>query len=217
MESIDDLLAQVKADYQEKEQGKQPKKQPLFTEEELQAPPPLPVNYQPQSTAQNWMSPVEEGLLAQVKTELEEKDQGKQPKKQPLFTEKELQAPSSIPVTYQPQFAKPNWVSPVDQGLLGQIKTEFEEKERAEELKRQQQLREEQLKKEQQLREEQLRAQQREQRKREALTQEATEWLKKINPRSEEGRWFEEFSYSYSSKLEAAIDYLQALRETHSY
>jgi FMN phosphatase YigB (HAD superfamily) len=99
--------------------------------------------------------------------------------------------------------------------LLAELKAEFKEQEQAEELKRQQQQREEQLRKEQQLREEQLRAEQRRQRRREALTQEATEWLKNLNPRSEEGRWFEEFSYSYPSKLEAAIDYLEALRETH--
>jgi hypothetical protein len=217
MESIDDLLAKVKAEYQEKFQGKSPQKPSFFTEEELQAPPPLPVTFQSRSAEQNWSSPVDESLLEQVKTEFEEKDQGKQHKKTPLFTEEELQAPPPIPVTYQSRSAAQNWSSPVDEALLGQVKAEFEEKERAKELKRQQQMHEEQLRKEQQIREEQLRVQQREQRKREALTQEAKEWLKKINPRSEEGRWFEEFSYSYPSKLEAAIDYLQALRETNSY
>jgi hypothetical protein len=217
MESIDDLLAQVKADYQAKDHGKQPKKTPLFPEKELQNPPPLPVTYQGQSTVQNWSSSVDESLLEEVKAEFEEKDQGKQPKKTPLFTKEELQASSPIPGNYQASSVVQNWVSPVDEALLGDIKIEFKERERAEELKRQQQIKEEQLKKEQQIREEQLRVQQREQRRREALSQEANEWLKQLNPRSEEGRWFEEFSYSYPSKLEAAIDYLQALRETHSY
>ncbi len=159
MESIDDLLAQVKAEYQEKESGLKPQKQPLLNEEEFKSPPPASSTYL-QSTPGQCLSAAEENLLADVRAE-------------------------------------------------------FEEKERAEELKRQQQLREEQLCKEQQLREAQLREEQRRQRKREALTQEATDWLKKLNPRSEEGRWFEEFSYSYPSKLEAAIDYLAALRETH--
>lgn len=217
MESIDDLFAQVKAEYQEQDQGKQAKKQPFFTEEELLTPPPLPVNSQMQAATNKWVSSVDDELLAQVKAEIEEKDQGKQSQKQSVFTEEELPTPPPLPVTYQLQSATKNWVSPVDESLLGQVKAEFEEKERAEELKRQQQIQEEQLRKEQQIREEQLRVQQREQRKREALTQEANEWLKKLNPRSEEGRWFEEFSYSYPSKLEAAIDYLQALRETHSY
>jgi hypothetical protein len=38
MESIDDLLAQVKAEYQEQEQGLQPTKQPLFEKEEFKSP-----------------------------------------------------------------------------------------------------------------------------------------------------------------------------------
>ena len=154
-------------------------------------------------------------LLAQIKAEYQEKEQGKQSKKQPLFQEEEFTSPPPVPPFFQSKSTEQNWVSPADDSLLAQIKAEFEEQQQAEELKKQQQLREEQLRKEQQLREEQLRVQQREQRRREALTQEATEWLKKLNPRSEEGLWFEEFSYSYSSKLEAAIDYLQALRETH--
>jgi hypothetical protein len=156
MESIDDLLAQVKAEYQEK-QVQEPKKLPLF-EEEFNSPEPLP--YQSKPSSQKWNSPAEDSLLAQMKAE-------------------------------------------------------FEEQQRTEELKKQQKLREEETKKEQQLQEEKIRVQQREQRRREALTKEATEWLKTLNPRSDEGRWFEEFSYSYSSKLEAAIEYLQALRETY--
>ncbi|MBW4650804.1 MAG: hypothetical protein KME06_19245 [Kastovskya adunca ATA6-11-RM4] len=156
MESIDDLLAQVKAEYQEDENPEQSKKQPLFKEEELNTPPPT---YQPQPQEQSWMSPIEESLLAQVKVE-------------------------------------------------------FEEKEQAEKTALQQQEQQAQLRKEQQIQEEQQLAKLRQQRKREALTQQAQEWLKNLNLHSEEGLWFEEFSYSYSSKLEAAIDYLQALRET---
>ena len=43
------------------------------------------------------------------------------------------------------------------------------------------------------------------------LTRKAEAWLKKLDPNSEEGFWFEQFALSYSSKLEAAIDYLKAL------
>ncbi len=153
-------------------------------------------------------------LLAQVKAEYQEQELGIKPKKQPLFQEEELKLQPPISSTYQPQPETPKWVSTAQDSLLAQVKAEFEEQQRAEELKRQQQLQEEQLRKEQQLREEQLRVEQRRQREREALTQEATEWLKNLSPRSEEGLWFEEFAYSYPSKLEAAIDYLQALQET---
>ncbi|HEY9636121.1 MAG TPA: hypothetical protein V6D14_22130 [Coleofasciculaceae cyanobacterium] len=153
-------------------------------------------------------------LLAQLKAEYQEQEQAEQPKKPLLFEEKEFKSPPVSP-TYQTQLSAHNWLSPVEDNLLAQVKAEFEEQDQVDEFKRQQQQTEEQLRKEQQLREEQLRAEQRRQRRREALTQEAREWLKNLNPRSEEGRWFEEFSYSYSSKLEAAIDYLEALRETH--
>lgn len=49
------------------------------------------------------------------------------------------------------------------------------------------------------------------QRRRKQLTLKAKEWLKNLDPTSDEGFWFEEFAYSYESKLEAAIDYLEAL------
>ncbi|MBR8832322.1 MAG: hypothetical protein N5P05_002032 [Chroococcopsis gigantea SAG 12.99] len=52
-----------------------------------------------------------------------------------------------------------------------------------------------------------------EKRRREALKEKARRWLQKLNPESEEGMWFEEFSYSYESKLEAAMTYLEALKE----
>ena len=154
-------------------------------------------------------------LLAQVKAEYQEKELEIEPKKQPFFQEEEFSSPPPVSSTYQSQSTHKTFISSADENLLAQVRAEFEEKQRAEELQKQQQQQEEQRRKEQQQREEQLRAEHRRKRKREALTQEATEWLKNLNPRSEEGRWFEEFSYSYPSKLEAAIDYLDALRETH--
>ncbi|AFZ21901.1 salt stress protein, Slr1339 family [Allocoleopsis franciscana] len=154
-------------------------------------------------------------LLAQVKAEYQEKELGLKPQKEPLFKEEDFQSPPPVSPTYHSQSIQSNFLSLAEENLLADVRAEFEEKEQAEELKKQQQLREEQLQKEQQLREEQIKEEQRRKRKREALTQEATEWLKKLNSRSEEGLWFEEFSYSYPSKLDAAIDYLTALRETH--
>jgi hypothetical protein len=40
----------------------------------------------------------------------------------------------------------------------------------------------------------------------------AHRWLQHIKPSTEEGLWFEEFALHYSSRLEAAIDYLAALQ-----
>ena len=154
-------------------------------------------------------------LLAQVKAEYQEKDLGVTPQKPPLFQEEEFKSPSSASSAYAAQPMQKTSLSAAEENLLADVKAEFEEQERAEQLKREQQQREEQLRKEQQLRAEQLKEEQKQQRKKEALEQEATEWLKNLNPHSEEGRWFEEFSYSYPSKLDAAIEYLAALRDTY--
>ncbi len=54
-------------------------------------------------------------------------------------------------------------------------------------------------------------AEQRRQQQRKLLTRQAEQWLKNLDVTSDEGFWFEEFSTSYPSKLEAAIDYLLAL------
>lgn len=177
-------------------------------------------------------------LLAQVKAELEP-DQ-KQPPKPPYFvTEADLKTPSPItPVSYgSSTYSSPsNFVDPKPtDDLLSQLKAEFAEKEQQQATLQQQQLREEQQRQErqlretqlqeqrerdrqaQQLREAQLREQQKQERKRQALTKEAEVWLKKLHPNTEEGRWFEEFSYNYPSKLDAAIDYLAALKETKAH
>ncbi|MGB5631838.1 MAG: hypothetical protein WBM86_03530, partial [Waterburya sp.] len=83
------------------------------------------------------------------------------------------------------------------------------------EIKRQAEARiAEQKRRQQELIEAQKREELRELRRKEALREKAKQWLKNLNPRSEEGKWFEEFSYSYEDKLQAAIDYLEAMRET---
>ncbi|MDJ1172248.1 hypothetical protein PMG71_22720 [Roseofilum sp. BLCC_M154] len=58
-------------------------------------------------------------------------------------------------------------------------------------------------------REEKLRRQQRE-----ALKPRAREWLARLDPYSDEGFWFDSFAQGYGDRLEAAVDYLQALEDT---
>ncbi len=38
-------------------------------------------------------------------------------------------------------------------------------------------------------------------------------WLKKLDKNSDEGYWFDQFAFRYSSRIDAAIDYLQAVNE----
>ena len=83
------------------------------------------------------------------------------------------------------------------------------------EIRRQEEARlAEEKRRQQEMIEAQRREELRERRRKEALQEKAKQWLKNLNPRSEEGKWFEEFSYSYENKLQAAIDYLEAMRES---
>jgi len=187
MESIDDILAQLKSEYQEKDNPGQQKQQPPPKIEKA-IEPQLPKLPPPESGRKSFSS---EDTLLQKKQPRARIEKASDPKLHNL----------SSSASGKRSFSS---TSPED-ALLSQIKTEFAEHDKAEELKIQQQIKEEKLK------QEQIKQQQKQ-----ALTKEAEVWLKKLNPRSAEGLWFEEFAYSYSSKLEAAIDYLQALKETQS-
>jgi hypothetical protein len=185
MESIDDLLADLKAEYEEKDKPKpSPKQEPLKQVES-------------KTFSGDWEDKAERNKKASLYKDNADDDGAFKQKKSP-----------QLPPIPKPK-AQLSWqqsnidLSSAEYGFIDELKAEFQEKERLEELKRQEQLREEQL------RQERIKQQQKQ-----ALKKEAEEWLKKLNPRSEEGLWFEEFAYSYPSKLEAAIDYLQALKET---
>ncbi len=81
---------------------------------------------------------------------------------------------------------------------MAEIKADFAEEDAAIELKKQQELEQERI------RQKQFKAKQLE-----ILKVQAKQWLAKVDPLSSEGLWFERFSESYSSKLEAAIEYLK--------
>lgn len=96
---------------------------------------------------------------------------------------------------------------------LAEIKRQAEAKLAEEKRQAEAKLAEEK-RRQQELIELQQREELRARRRQEALREEAKTWLLKLNPRSEEGKWFQEFSYSYENKLQAAIDYLEAMQET---
>ena len=122
-------------------------------------------------------------LLAELQTEYKEV----QPQQQ---QSKSATAKSFIP-------SSPKLASFMD-NLLAEVQADFAQQDAAIELKKQQEL------EQQQIRQEQLKAKQIE-----ALQVQAKEWLAKVDPLSSEGLWFEKFAESYSSKLEAAIEYLR--------
>ncbi|MFN6567774.1 hypothetical protein A6770_10050 [Nostoc minutum NIES-26] len=123
-------------------------------------------------------------LLAQIKAEY---DEAKSEKQQPKI---------NVVKPFVPP--PPKSVSLVD-NLLAEVQADFAAQDKAEELRRQQELEQERI------RQEKIKAT-----KLETLKNQAKEWLDKLDPFSPEGLWFERFSESYPSKLEAAIEYLQS-------
>ena len=87
---------------------------------------------------------------------------------------------------------------PLIDNLLADVKSEFKEKDAAEELRKQQELEQEKI------RQAKLKAQQKQK-----FKNQEQKWLDKLDPLSSEGLWFEKFAETYPSKLDAAIEYLQ--------
>ena len=127
-----------------------------------------------------------EDLLAQMKAEYQKRDQ-ETPMPSPSSRQEKDRYPDEFKVNYAGDSATDALLKALALENQEREQQEAAEKEKASALKQQ--------------------------RKREALTRKAKQWLDKLDAKSEEGRWFEEFSYSYDSPLEAAITYLEALGE----
>lgn len=203
MESIEQLLADVKTEYQRSGEPADSKTPSNLTTE----PPTVPAASENVLLGKFADLP-EDNLLAELKREYEESSSvyaAKPVSSNPLPDLSEEISAFSQQATpmIQENVLLNNFVSFPESNLLAELKGEYEEQAKAEEQKRQQQLKEEQI------RQEQLKQQQRE-----AIIKQAQAWLKSLDPLSDEGLWFEEFAYKYPSKQEAAIDYLQALQQT---
>jgi hypothetical protein len=94
----------------------------------------------------------------------------------------------------------PKSASAIDK-LLADVKSDFKQKDLAQELQRQEELQAEQV------RQEELKA-----KLQEGLKKEAKSWLKNLDPLSSEGLWFERFAEGYPSKLDAAVEYLESIQ-----
>lgn len=120
-------------------------------------------------------------------------------------------APSHDSLPPPPDLPPPPVAPP--QPLLETVKDYYQEHDREQQRLQAEQQRIAHEQQQQQQREaEQRRAQLRENR-RQALVNSANTWLKHLDPQSKEGLWFEEFACHYPSRLEAAIEYLEALQE----
>lgn len=217
-DSVEDLLAQIKAQYAEAEPSD------ASVSSSQAAPvsqPQQPVSSQPASPPQSSSSPAPRqassgsinDLLADIEgkpTSSRQSERSQSPIIPPLSSSSQ---PPILPLDEEhSRLANPSQNKPKDKistdRLLDDLKTQYEERDRTEELKRQEQFRAEELKRQAQLQEEQRRQAELKRQKQKAALQQAEEWLKRLDPRSGEAAWFEEFAAKYDSKLEAAIDYL---------
>ena len=139
-------------------------------------------------------------LLAQVKAEYSDRPQ------KPTQTAKQQnpQPSSPTPPSSPLPTARPASSAGID-GLLAELGSEYLDRDRLEAA--QQREREAQARRQQ----EQQRQQQRQ-----ALRQTAQTWLKNLDRNTGEGLWFLEFAQGYACELEAAIDYLEALKEVRA-
>ncbi len=107
--------------------------------------------------------------------------------------------------------ARPRPTIPAADPLIAKLKSEQEAQSRAEQLRQEQERQEAELRQQQQEREKQRRLEALKAQRRAELAEYAKEWLQRLDPRSQEGLWFDEFACNYESRLEAAVEYLEAL------
>ena len=191
---MDDLLAQLKEEFEpEKESAKNAKKQSAAKPQPSQS---------PESAASM------ERMLDELRAEIESgRGRPNSDRSQPETPAKSNSQASKDAAKYRERL---NIL--IDQDYQMQAR---KREAKLAEVKRQEEARlAAEKRRQQELIEAQRREELRERRRKEALREKAQEWLKNLNMRSEEGKWFEEFSYSYEDKLQAAIDYLEAMRES---
>lgn len=204
-DSVEDLLAQIKAQYADTTQPEAP--QPGAASSQP-APAPQPPQ-SPQPAAADSSSGSSSGSIDDLLAEIEGKPApAQQPQRlQPFPSVTQTDWQQVSPAQSERPEAIGETKSATDR-LLEDLRTQYDQHDRAEELKRQQQQRAEELKQQEQIRQEQRRQAELKRHKQLAVMQQAEEWLKRLDPRSGEAAWFEEFAAKYESKLEAAIDYL---------
>lgn len=200
-DSVEDLLAQIKAQYADaRPDANQSDVSPSGADQTVQPVSQSPIEPSPSRPASESI----DDLLAEI--------EGKPAPTRPQSAQSLPVAPpinwqSVTPTSVEEISGIPRPKSSTDR-LLDELKAQNDERDRAEELKRQEQQRAEEQQRQEQLRQEQRRQAEQKRQKQRAVMQQAEEWLKRLDPRSGEAAWFEEFAAKYESKLEAAIDYL---------
>lgn len=161
---------------------------------------------QPRAMKQPSIQPVDtlDGLLGQLAEETQRSVRADLSKRSSPPSQAQTPSAGSTEITRSAEMS-----------LLAEIQAQYAEHDRANALRQQQATQAAERKQQQQDREKQRRLEQLRQQRRAALAKQAEAWLRRLNPRSEEGLWFDEFACGYESRLEAAIDYLEALQDVN--
>ncbi|MFM9266064.1 salt stress protein, Slr1339 family [Tychonema sp. BBK16] len=167
MESIERLLAELKAEYQESQKkSAELKSQGIVQPELLWQANAVPSNQAIETSGENLHFGGFDQDLAQVKAEYEKQDQAQEVAKQErLLAEDEAQNKAQEMVNQEQQ----------------QVETVFQQQVPV--------------------------------RTHREKVRQAQVWLKNLSKDSDERFWFDQFAFKYSSRIDAAIDYLQAVNE----
>ena len=167
MESIDRLLAELKAEYQaSQKQADELKSQPLVQAQVPLKPAAVPSNPTFKTLDIDLYAGGLDKDLAQIKAEYESQNKAQEVASlEPLKTEYKAQSKVQEVASLEPQ--------PAEKVAPPQLDVETHRQK----------------------------------------VRQAQVWLKKLDKNSDEGYWFDQFAFKYSSRIDAAIDYLQAVKE----
>jgi hypothetical protein len=201
MESIDRLLAELKAEYQESQKAAELKRQSAMPAEPPSQEALVPSTQTIKAVNKNLDSGTFDRDLAQIKAEYEAQDKVQEVAKQELL-KAEYEAQNKAQEVVKQEQLKPEQNKAQKIVKQEQLKVEYKEPNKVQEI----------VKQEQPLTEKVVQKQSHVQTHREKVRQ-AQVWLKNLNKNSDEGYWFDQFAFKYSSRIDAAIDYLQAVNE----
>jgi hypothetical protein len=195
MDSVDRLLAELKAKNQQQTQSELPLEQHSADQTAGSAQGSAPSsNHQ---SLDQLLDQLEEGTKRTVRAQ--------------LLSSPPVTHADTTPIAAEIPLADEITRSP-ENSLLSHLKSHYDAQDQAEAKRQQQEQRQAEQQRQQQEREKQRRLEALRKQRRAELAEQAKQWLAKISPKSEEGLWFEEFACNYDSRLEAAIDYLEALQ-----
>ena len=167
MESIDRLLAELKAEYQASQKNAELKSQPAVQEAQAPLPPAVLRSNEAFKRADlNLYAGAMDKDLAQIKAEYEAQNKAQEVVSlEPLKAEDKVQNKAQEVVSLEHQ--------PADKVAVPQLDVQTHRQK----------------------------------------VRQAQVWLKKLDKDSDERYWFDQFAFKYASRIDAAIDYLQAVKQ----